>query len=74
MSGKRILITGAGGRLGAQLVRMLSHTGQIVLPFDRESLDIADWTAVRQALGAAHPDPGANDRRVDALGAQPPRV
>ena len=56
MSGKRILITGAGGRLGAQLVRMLSHTGHSVLPFDRESLDIADWTAVRHTLATAHPD------------------
>ena len=56
MSGKRILITGAGGRLGAQLVRLLSHTSHSVLPFDRESLDIADWTAVRHALAAAHPD------------------
>ncbi len=56
MTGKRILITGASGRLGGQLVRMLSHTSHTVLPFDHAALDIGEWAAVRQALTTAHPD------------------
>jgi dTDP-4-dehydrorhamnose reductase len=56
MTGKRILITGAGGRLGGQLVRLLSQTGHTALPFDHSALDISDWAAVRQALTTAHPD------------------
>lgn len=56
MTGKRILITGANGRLGSTLVRLLKGTANSVLPFDHSMLDIGDWQAVRQAVTTAHPD------------------
>lgn len=56
MSGKRILITGAGGRLGGQLIKLLTNTSHSVLPFNHQSLDISDWSAVRHTLATAHPD------------------
>lgn len=56
MAGKRILITGASGRLGSQLVRLLSQTSHTVLRFDHNALDIGDWGQVRLALANAHPD------------------
>lgn len=56
MTGKRVFITGAGGRLGAVLVRLLNDTSNTVMPYDHASLDIGDWSAVRQRVQNAHPD------------------
>lgn len=56
MTGKRIFITGAGGRLGAALIRLLEGGSNIVMPCDHASLDIGDWSAVRQRVQSAHPD------------------
>lgn len=56
MTGKRILITGANGRLGSTLTKLLEGGSNTVLPTDLESLDISDWAAVRHAVMGAHPD------------------
>jgi dTDP-4-dehydrorhamnose reductase len=49
----RILITGAGGRLGAALARAWSAGGEGVLPFGRAELDLAQPETLRQTLEAA---------------------
>lgn len=56
MTGKRILITGADGRLGSALTKLLEGGGDTVLPSDRDTLDVGDWTAVRHSITSAHPD------------------
>jgi dTDP-4-dehydrorhamnose reductase len=48
----RILITGAGGRLGAALARAWSVAGETVLPFARAELDLAQPEAFRRTLEA----------------------
>ncbi|MNM65422.1 dTDP-4-dehydrorhamnose reductase [compost metagenome] len=41
----RVLVTGAGGQLGKDVVRLLEKAGHLVLPSDRDSLDITDYAA-----------------------------
>lgn len=50
----RILITGAAGRLGAQLVTVLK--GHSVIAADAPEFDIADFAATRAFVGDAKPD------------------
>lgn len=42
MIGKRILVTGASGMLGQEVVRVFSEAGAEVLAFTREQFDVAD--------------------------------
>lgn len=50
----RVLVVGAGGRLGAAMVDVFAHCD--VVPLTRSSLDVTDSNAVRRAVGDAAPD------------------
>jgi len=50
----RALVTGAGGQVGAQVVRELSGRAEVIA-LDRAGLDLADASAVRARLREAQP-------------------
>jgi dTDP-4-dehydrorhamnose reductase len=52
----RILVTGAGGQLGVELVEEAKRLGHDVHGFTRESLDVTDADAVTTAFGTVRPD------------------
>ncbi|MBI5234852.1 MAG: dTDP-4-dehydrorhamnose reductase [Deltaproteobacteria bacterium] len=52
----KILITGANGQLGTDLLLRLDKSGAIVIPFDREALDITDARAIARVVGSLKPD------------------
>jgi dTDP-4-dehydrorhamnose reductase len=52
----RVLITGAGGQLGHDLVRTCTEAGDDVIACDRTRLDLADRDAVYQAITGTQPD------------------
>lgn len=52
----RVLITGAGGQVGTELVDVFNAGGHVVAGFDHAGLDITDRDAVRAAVVEFHPD------------------
>lgn len=54
MTARRVLVTGAGGRLGAAIVQAFQD--HQVIAHMHATLDIADATAVSRAVAASHPD------------------
>lgn len=52
----RVLITGARGLVGRALVEHCSASGDCVLSYDHQSLDIADGDAVERIIGRERPD------------------
>lgn len=52
----RVLITGAGGQVGIDLVAVCKTAGDEVVALDRAALDIADRAQVVEAITAAQPD------------------
>lgn len=52
----RVLITGAGGQLGHDLVRTCTEAGDEVIACDRARLDLTDRDAVYQAITGTEPD------------------
>jgi len=52
----KFFITGAGGQLGHELVRVAQGAGHVVTATDHQILDITDRDAVVAAIGAAKPD------------------
>lgn len=52
----RVLITGAGGQVGRELVETFVADGHEVHGFDHASLDITDRDAVMAAIVSIHPD------------------
>jgi dTDP-4-dehydrorhamnose reductase len=52
----RVLITGAGGQLGTDLVRTCTDAGDQVIACDRAALDLTDRDAVYQAITGTQPD------------------
>ena len=56
----KVLITGAAGLVGAALTRHCRASGDEVLAFDREGLDITDERAVREAFKSLRPDAAVN--------------
>jgi dTDP-4-dehydrorhamnose reductase len=52
----RVLVTGAGGMLGADIVRACELRGHRVLGLPRSELDIADGAAVDAAIAGTRPD------------------
>ena len=52
----RILITGAGGQVGRELVEVFSGDGHEVAGFDHATLDITKRDSVRAAVVEFHPD------------------
>jgi dTDP-4-dehydrorhamnose reductase len=51
----RILVTGAGGQVGAELVRAAQRAGLEVVGLDRAALDVADAAAVARAFSVHRP-------------------
>jgi dTDP-4-dehydrorhamnose reductase len=60
--GERILLTGATGQVGGELMKLLAPFGEVVAP-TREEMDLADAGSVRKAICAVRPrwivNPGA---------------
>lgn len=52
----RVLVTGAGGQLGAELMRAATPPALEVVGTDRAALDIADRAAVRSVVADIRPD------------------
>jgi dTDP-4-dehydrorhamnose reductase len=52
----RVLITGAGGQLGTELVGVCSSSGDDVVAASHAELDIADREQVLQTIAAVNPD------------------
>lgn len=52
----RVLVTGAGGQLGADLVRTCEAAGDEVIACDRARLDLTDRDSVYQAITSTQPD------------------
>lgn len=73
----RVLITGAGGQVGRELVEAFTADGHEVVGFDRASLDIADRDAAMSAICASEPDAVVNAAAwtaVDACELDPDRA
>jgi dTDP-4-dehydrorhamnose reductase len=56
MSAMRLLVTGAAGMLGRDVVAAAGDAGHEVAALARADLDITDADAVRAAIATAHPD------------------
>jgi dTDP-4-dehydrorhamnose reductase len=56
----RLLVTGAAGMLGTDLVAAAGRAGHDVLAYARTDLDVLDAAAVRAAVAAARPDAVVN--------------
>ena len=52
----RLLVTGAGGQVGREVVRLAPTVGAQAVGLDRAALDVTDADAVRQAVAEARPD------------------
>lgn len=52
----RVLVTGAGGQLGLDVVRTCTEAGDDVIACDRSMLDLGDRDAVAQAVTGTRPD------------------
>lgn len=73
----RILITGAGGQVGRELVSVFQTAGHVVAGFDHATLDITNRDAMRSTLTEFHPDAivhSAAWTAVDACEGDPDRA
>lgn len=73
----RILITGAGGQVGRELVSVFDAGGHVVAGFDHATLDITNRDAVRATIVEFQPDAivhSAAWTAVDACEADPDRA
>ena len=53
---RRVLVTGAGGQIGRELIEVLTTAGYDVTAATSAVLDVADAVAVGEAVQAMHPD------------------
>ena len=65
----RLLVTGAGGQLGTDVVTACTAAGDEVIGLDRAALDITDRAAVRSAWEAHRPDVVINAAAYTAVDA-----
>ena len=65
----RVLVTGAAGQLGVDVVRHCIDAGDDVVALDRADLDITDRDAVATAVTAARPDAVVNTAAYTAVDA-----
>jgi dTDP-4-dehydrorhamnose reductase len=73
----KVLVTGAGGQLGRDLVRVCEAAGDEVIAADRAALDLADRDAVLGAICSTAPDVVVNAgawTAVDACESDPDRA
>ena len=63
----KLLVTGAGGQVGREIVRLAPALGADVVGLDQSGLDITDADAVRQAVAAARPDAVVNAAAYTAV-------
>jgi dTDP-4-dehydrorhamnose reductase len=73
----RILVTGAGGQLGIDVVSACEDQGDEVVALDRAQLDVTDRAQVSEAVAAARPDVVINCAAwtaVDACESDPGRA
>ena len=73
----RILITGAGGQVGRELVGVFQAGGHVVAGFDHATLDITNRDAVRSTIAEFHPDAVVHSAAwtaVDACEGDPDRA
>jgi dTDP-4-dehydrorhamnose reductase len=73
----RLLITGAGGQVGTELVDVFNAGGHVVAGFDRAGLDVTNRDAVRAAVVEFHPDAVVHSAAwtaVDACESDPDRA
>lgn len=52
----RLFITGVAGRLGSALAERLTAQGHDVSGIDRDTVDVADFGAIKQSVAQAQPD------------------
>ncbi len=65
----KVLVTGAGGQLGIDVVRHCIATGDDVVALDRAALDITDGDAVRDVVATHRPDAVINAAAYTAVDA-----
>lgn len=56
----KLIVTGAGGMLGADVVRAAAHVDHEVVALARSDLDVTDAAAVRERVAAERPDAVVN--------------
>ncbi|GIO35153.1 NAD(P)-dependent oxidoreductase [Paenibacillus antibioticophila] len=52
----KVLVTGAAGQLGSDVVLAMEHRGHLVIPCDRDELDITDAAACSAMITEIRPD------------------
>lgn len=73
----KVLITGAAGQLGTELVEAVTQAGHDVIPTTHATLDIVDASSVEKMVRASRPDwiiHGAAWTAVDACESDPQRA
>ncbi len=65
----KLVVTGAGGQLGVDVVRFAESVGDEVVGVDHATLDITDATAVQELLGSVRPDAVVNCAAYTAVDA-----
>lgn len=52
----KIVITGAGGQLGKELIQIFKNAGYTVIPFNKEQLDITNRTQIKEMIEKLNPN------------------